>query len=70
MPDLTAQHEKLARTCHADAPSTVLDRWRAICVAGLFAGLLGAGRDIDAIVGPRTDRKSGDFAVVLSEERN
>ena len=64
------QHEKLARTCLSDNPGTVLDRWRALCTTRLFGHLLGNGRDVTVIVGRRTDRKSGDFDVVLSEERN
>ena len=45
------------------------DRWRALCVGGLFHALLGGGRDITIVVGKRTDRKRGDFAVVLAEKR-
>ena len=64
------QQEKLARTCHADQPGTAIERWRTLCVGGLVMKLLGAGRDITVVVGRRTDRKSGAFAVVRSEERN
>ena len=63
-------HDKLARTCLKDNPGTVLDRWRSLCVGALISGLLGSGRDVTVIVGRRTDRRRGDFDVVLSEERN
>ena len=64
------QHDKLARTCCDDKPGTAIERWRSLCLAALFAYLLGSGRDVTIVVGRRTDRKSGDFAVVLAEERN
>ena len=63
------QQEKLAKACHRDQPGTVLDRWKALCVGGLFHALIGGGRDVTIVVGKKTDRKRGDFAVVLAEER-
>ncbi len=63
------QQEKLAKACHRDQPGTVLDRWKALRIGGLFHALIGGGRDVTIVVGKKTDRKRGDFAVVLAEER-
>lgn len=61
--------EALARLCQDDAPGTVLDRWRSICLGGLIAALVGKGRDITIIVGRRTERKRSQFHVVREEQR-
>ncbi len=67
---ITPDHtEPLARACLEDAPGTVFDRWRSICLGGLLAALLSNGRDLTIIVGRRTDRKRGDFHVVREEQR-
>lgn len=51
-------------------PLSARGRGDAHCITGLVERLLGNGRDVTVIVGRRTDRKSGGFAVVMEEERN